>query len=291
MKPFRPVAFLAIGVLASAGVVVVYVLLVRTAWGQTFDELALAQRAGARQEVVRRSSELLRGITEASLAILGAALALIAVLRRRLILAGAVLAAIGGAIVTSEILKHLVFERPQLAAVDTFEHNSYPSGHATIGMSLALATIMVVPHAWRWLASIGAAFVATAFGSAVVTAGWHRPSDTFGAFCVALAWCCLVTAVLLWWRGSDDPQRLQRDRVETAAGWWATSAVAVLIVGVLLAGLLLSVAGAGLAGYRLTFHYVVALAAIDAVGVGMVAIFHLLMRQVSPAPPAGADAP
>lgn len=286
MRTLRPFAFLAFAILAASGVGVVYVVMVRTAWGQAFDELALAERAGAHAEAVRRSSDLLRAITEVSLAALGAGLAAIALVRRRVILAAGMLSALGGAIVTSEILKHVVFERPALSSVDSFDHNSFPSGHATIGMSLALATIVVVPHAARWLASILAAFVAVAFGSAVVTAGWHRPSDTLGAFCVALAWFCLVTAVLLWWRGSDDPVLLARDRVEAAAGWWATSAVSVVILGIVGAGLLVSVAGAGLAGFRLTFHYVAALAVIDVVGVAFVGIFHLLMREVSPAPPA-----
>jgi PAP2 superfamily len=69
---------------------------------------------------------------------------------------------------------------------------SYPSGHATIGTSLALSLILVSSSRWRpWLA-VAAGCLSATFATAVLFAGWHRPSDALGA----LAWSglCMTMA-------------------------------------------------------------------------------------------------
>ena len=70
---------------------------------------------------------------------------------------------------------------------------SWPSGHATGGMSLALCLIVAAPPPWRRrAAALGATFaVAEAF--AVTASGWHYPSDALGGFAVAgaVAWLAL----------------------------------------------------------------------------------------------------
>jgi hypothetical protein len=226
----------------------------------------------------------LRQITTASLAVLAVALASVAVVRRRYRLGAAMLVALGGAVVSAEVLKRWVLTRPDAGDFPGFKANSYPSGHATIGMSLSLATIVVVAHRWRWLAAILAAFVATAFGTAVLTAGWHRPSDTIGAYFLSLAWFSAAIGGLVWWRGTEDPSVLERDRIEEDAGGLVTAIAGTVIAAVLVVATIVSVAGTGVRASQLGRDYAGALVLIDIVGVIVVAVFHLLMRDVSPDP-------
>ncbi|HEY5742130.1 MAG TPA: phosphatase PAP2 family protein [Terrimicrobiaceae bacterium] len=75
-------------------------------------------------------------------------------------------------------------------------NNSYPSGHATVGTSLALSLLLVSPSRWRpWLA-VAAGCLSAAYATGVLFTGWHRPSDALGA----LAWsgfCMSLAAVLV----------------------------------------------------------------------------------------------
>jgi len=86
----------------------------------------------------------------------------------------------------TEILKHSLLERPNLVASFIFD-NSYPSGHTTVGMAVAVAAMLVVPRRLLVPTAIGAGLFGSAFGVAVVAAGWHRPSDAVGAFLVVIA--------------------------------------------------------------------------------------------------------
>jgi hypothetical protein len=81
-----------------------------------------------------------------------------ALVRRRTRLAIAVGLAVTISVLTTEILKSLVLSRPSLDEVAGIAQNSFPSGHATIGISLSLGMIMVAPHRWRWAAMIAAQF-------------------------------------------------------------------------------------------------------------------------------------
>jgi hypothetical protein len=153
-------------------------------------------------------------------------------------------------------------------------------------MSLALGLVVVVAHHWRWLAAIGAAVVATLFGTGVLTTGWHRPSDVLGAFLLSLAWYSLVMAALVRWRGRGDPQRLHADAIEERAGPLLTTLVGALLLAALTVVLVASLEADGLRTVPYSVDYVVATLLIDVVGIVIVAAFHLLMRDVSPDPPA-----
>ena len=131
----------------------------RTTTGQQFDDIAFDGRAVEDPEVTRIANELLHVVTRSTLILLTAAIVLVAFARRRIRLAIAVGAAITGSVVTTELLKHFL-ERPQLDDVDGIAFNSFPSGHATIGMALSLGIVMVAPYRWRWLAMGVAAVVA-----------------------------------------------------------------------------------------------------------------------------------
>jgi membrane-associated phospholipid phosphatase len=73
---------------------------------------------------------------------------------------------------------------------------SWPSGHATASLALALGAAVASPLAYRWLvAGVGLVFAA-AVGLAVILLGWHFPSDVAGGYCVAAAGASLGAAAL-----------------------------------------------------------------------------------------------
>jgi membrane-associated phospholipid phosphatase len=124
---------------------------------------------------------------------------LVALARRRLPVALAVSAILLGANVTTELLKPLLAQ-PRAASLFHGHHPvapaSWPSGHATAAMSLALCFVLAVPARWRpATAALGAAF-AVAVSYSFLTLGWHYPSDVFGGFLVAAAWTLLGIGAL-----------------------------------------------------------------------------------------------
>jgi membrane-associated phospholipid phosphatase len=271
-------------------VLVVYAVFVRTSLGREIDELAYEGRSVVRPRATQATDRLLRSISNSSLAFCGAAFVVVALARRRWRLAGAIVVAIGGSVVTSEVLKDVLW-RPATDPPSSIPFNSYPSGHATVGMALALGLVLVVTHHWRWLASIVAAVIAAAFGTGVLTTGWHRPSDALGAFLVCLAWFSAVSAVLVAWRGRGDSARLRADMIEERANPLVTAAVAVLLLGALAFALLLTLQAGEIRTVPYSFEYVAVCLLIDALGVGVVAVLHLLLRDVALDPPPEARIP
>jgi membrane-associated phospholipid phosphatase len=114
----------------------------------------------------------------------------------RALTVGVLLVATG---LTTQALKHLLAE-PRFAAWlgrwGQIEDASWPSGHSTAAMTLALCAVMVSPPAVRAItALIGGAF-AIGVGYATLALAWHYPSDVVGGFFVAGLWVSLAIAVL-----------------------------------------------------------------------------------------------
>jgi membrane-associated phospholipid phosphatase len=126
-----------------------------------------------------------------------AGVVLVALLRRRPGVALVIALIIFGANVTTELLKPLLAApRPTLPGVSPVDAASWPSGHATAAMSLALCAILAAPARLRpFVAALGAAF-AVAVSYSFLTLAWHYPSDVFGGFLVATIWTLLGAAVL-----------------------------------------------------------------------------------------------
>jgi hypothetical protein len=267
---------LVIAAIAAAVVAVAYVVFVRTHWGQEIDDLAFEARAAVTPQATRRTDRLLNSITHESLAVLGAVLVLVAFAQRRVRLAFVVGGCLAGAILTTEVLKHVLLTRPVYPDVQGWPHNSYPSGHATIGMMLSLGVVMVSTSHTRRLATVLAALVATAFGTAVLASGWHRPSDSIGAYGVALAWFCLGNAVLV----ATDPQRIGAPGAATAddrpPSRWLLVAAAVLAAGFLGFELWRSLDADGLHSVAYVPLYIVSCVVIDVLGVAVVYVFAVL---------------
>jgi membrane-associated phospholipid phosphatase len=112
--------------------------------------------------------------------------------------AAALMVLLGAAFSTDYVLKPLLAEH-RYDAVLTFRQvadASFPSGHATASMALALCAILVAAPRFRpYVAALGALF-AIAVSYAFLTLGWHYPSDVLGGYLVAGAWTGLAVAAL-----------------------------------------------------------------------------------------------
>src|SRR3954447_15094121 len=71
---------------------------------------------------------------------------------------------------------------------------SFPSGHATASMSLALAAVLVAPRAYRPLVSALGVIYTVAVGLALPILIWHYPSDVAGGYLLAGAWSLIALA-------------------------------------------------------------------------------------------------
>jgi membrane-associated phospholipid phosphatase len=182
-------------VVSAVLIAVVYLIAVRTGVGQRFENDVWL---GSHQTAMQRPAQ-----AERALNIIGtwtviaavAAIFLIGVLRRRIVVAFAAAALVGASVGATEVLKD-VLTRPNL--VPGWEEdfgNSYPSGHTTIAMSVMFALILVAPYRFRGLIAFCAAALATEIGALTIIARWHRASDTLGADLVVL--CCASVIVLV----------------------------------------------------------------------------------------------
>ncbi len=170
---------------SAAAVFALYLLVVRTYWGQRLDEHAFVGHDFFASRAAQADS-FLRIVSIGSLVLAIALVAAVAVVRRRPRLALLAASSIAISVFTTEVLKHFLLERPQIVPSLIFD-NSYPSGHTTVGMSVAVAAMLVVPRRLLLPTALGAGVFGSAFGIAVVAAGWHRPSDAVGAFLVVIA--------------------------------------------------------------------------------------------------------
>jgi membrane-associated phospholipid phosphatase len=91
---------------------------------------------------------IVQTVTVSSAALLGGAILFAAMVREQPGLAMAAAAVIAGANVTTQALK-VALERPMLHGVrgPLGDGNIFPSGHATLAMSLALVALLVAPSA------------------------------------------------------------------------------------------------------------------------------------------------
>jgi membrane-associated phospholipid phosphatase len=132
-----------------------------------------------------------------------AGVVLVALLRGRARVAATVGLIMLGANVTTQLLKPLLAQPRAdfLLGHQTVAAASWPSGHATAAMSLALCCVIVAPARRRpYAAALGAAF-AVAVSYSFLELEWHYPSDVFGGFLVAATWTLLGVAAVFYLDG------------------------------------------------------------------------------------------
>lgn len=185
-------SLLALAVLGFWGA---YVALILTTPGQRLENAALrgADRVVWVQDA---ANDVLNLITVRSLAWAVILLAGVGLLRRRPRLSLAAVGLVGLALGITEVCKRVLLPRPPLVtAPDVYMHNSFPSGHTTIAMSVLLALVLVSRYRYRSSTMLIAMLYGLGVGSWTLIAKWHRFSDTIGADVVALGVAC---AASLW---------------------------------------------------------------------------------------------
>ena len=132
-----------------------------------------------------------------------------------------------GANATTQALKVLTAE-PRLASAMTggyVDAASWPGGHATAAMTMALCAAVVVPSRWRPFVLALGGVLTIAVGYSVLVLEWHLPSDVLGAFCVASVWSLLgITAATTLERRRARARPLE---LQAALGPAAAAGVAV----------------------------------------------------------------
>lgn len=233
---------LLVGTLVCAVLLIVgYFVLVATPWGHRFDDQAFFGREALSAKVIDWDYHLLEHVSKKTLLCAAILMIAIGVLRRCTLVGVIASVGFGSAVLGAEFLKktfpwHALIDYDSLLPRE-FKHGTYPSGHATIGTSLALGLLMVASSRWRpWLAVAAGCFSAT-FSTGVLFAGWHRPSDALGA----LAWSgfCMsaAAAIAVRLRGGPRPAIPHASRalfgslglgILVAAGTWYIAAQAAL---------------------------------------------------------------
>ena len=131
----------------------------------------------------------------------------VAIARRRTWRALAVGVVLVGSGATTQILKHL-FAQPRYAAWlygGQVDGASWPSGHGTAVMTVALCAVLVAPPAYRAAVAFAGFCITVTLAYATLGLTWHYPSDVVAGFLVAGLWVSLAIAWLLGVE-ADDPE-------------------------------------------------------------------------------------
>jgi hypothetical protein len=117
----------------------------------------------------------------------------------RALAAGVVLLGSGA---TTQALKHLLAE-PRYAAWlygGQVDGASWPSGHGTAAMTIALCAVLVAPPAYRAAVGLAGFCMTVALAYATLGLTWHYPSDVAAGFLIAGLWTSLA---IVWLHGVE----------------------------------------------------------------------------------------
>ncbi|MGI8573270.1 MAG: phosphatase PAP2 family protein [Solirubrobacteraceae bacterium] len=215
--------------------------------------------------------------------VLVAIIAVVALLRRRPRAAVAIGAIAIGANITTQLLKPLLAEPRAanlLGGVSPLLDASWPSGHATAAMSLALCSVIAAPARWRpTVAAVGALF-AVAVSYSFLTLGWHYPSDVFGGYLVVACWT-LVAVAGVFTLEARRPRRPTRQPGERVSLREALAPAGVAVIGALaLAGLVALLRPHQVLSYaRAHEAFMVGAAAIGLLGLALATGLMLALRR------------
>lgn len=176
-------------------VLALYLVFVRTARGQWVDDASLRGTTIGRGRIIDPVSNILNLVSVTALVLATITVGAIGYLRRRPRLAMLAMLLVVGSNLTTEVLKHLVLNRPLRDAADPLPFNTLPSGHTTVALSVAAAVTLVVPARVRVPVAVVGVLYGGTTGVATLSAGWHRPSDAVTACLVVALWVALVGAL------------------------------------------------------------------------------------------------
>lgn len=222
-----------LAVLAAVAVHTVYLFFVTTVRGQQVEELVLNQSTHGHL-IWSLGRPVLNVVSVAFVALGLAVVVVICFVRRRWALALQVAVLVGGANLTTQLLKDHIYSRPALLPGWIYS-NSLPSGHTTVAASVSVALLIAVPRNFRPVAAVLGAGWTMITGVSTLAGRWHRPSDVIASVLVVMVWALAVCAF-----GSrttrDEPDQTGEKLVSKSAYWISG------ILGVI--GLVFSIAAA-----------------------------------------------
>jgi undecaprenyl-diphosphatase len=122
---------------------------------------------------------------------------------KRQLLAGYLAASAIGGLVLSSLVKGLV-ERPRPPTVGVLLQEStwsYPSGHATSGITvfvaLGLVALVGLNPPWRWWVAAPLFIIGPLIGVSRIVVGVHWPTDVLGGWALGTAWTATVAVAIL----------------------------------------------------------------------------------------------
>jgi membrane-associated phospholipid phosphatase len=195
----RPLVLLALASMSACAAAAVWLVAIFVPRGRAIDAGALQAFSGVARPRLRPSIQGVAHLADPTpFVIAGVLILAIALLRRRPAMAVVVAAILAAANLMTQFLKPALADPRiiDLHGTDSKYLGSWPSGHSTAAMSLALCCVLVVGPRLRPLAAVLGAGVAIAIGYALVVLGWHLPSDVLGGYLVAATFALLGAAAL-----------------------------------------------------------------------------------------------
>ena len=230
--PVVPLLVALVGLLALA---VVGLLALATPGGHLRDAAMLHGFAGLDRPRIHGLVAALASLADpAPYLAVGLALIVVAVRRRRPWRAGAVAALLVVTGASTQVVKHLLAQPRFEAWLETHQVGaaSWPSGHSTAAMTLALCAVLVAPAALRPLVAVVGGAFAAGVGYAVLVLAWHFPSDVLGGFLMAGTWTALAVAAL---RVVEPSEEAAEPRRGLEPGLGLGVAAAAVLAGVVVA--------------------------------------------------------
>ncbi|MFT3971101.1 MAG: phosphatase PAP2 family protein [Micropruina sp.] len=223
---------------ALSGVLVVLIwwAFVTRYHGQALEALALQGSHIGAWRIDAQADRLLSTVSVPMVAAILLTVLVIGILRGRWVAGVAAAVAVGGANVTTQVLKYRVFERDDLLRLGGWNGtNTLPSGHTTVAAAALVGLLLVVPPTLRSLTAVVGTLAVCAYGLATLVNQWHRPADVWAAILVSCGWGYLAVAAI---RLAERHGKLRDVR-------HSPSAASVLLVALGICGVTLAIA----AGY------------------------------------------
>jgi len=190
---------LAVAVVLSCatGVWALWRVFVVSAPGRRLDQLGMVGAQRGRTRLWQYAEHVLEPVSVLYGAVALVVVVSIAVMRRRFWLALQAALLLGGAVATTQVLKRLVLDRPDLGDIAHYGHNTLPSGHTTAAAATSAALLFVVGPRWRPAVAVLGAVYTVLIGWSTLIGQWHRPADVMAAVLVVTAWFALACLLMV----------------------------------------------------------------------------------------------
>jgi membrane-associated phospholipid phosphatase len=184
---------------------------------------------------------------------------------------------------TTELLKPLLAVPRDPGPFGALDNATWPSGHATAAMSLALCSVIAAPARWRPAVAASMAAFAIAVSYSFLELAWHYPSDVLGGFLVAATWTLLGVAGLSVFesrRAGGLPEVIPARGPSFSVGEALAPAGVVMAVAAVLAGLVVLTHPHEVLGYvRDHEAFVIGATAIGALGMLLASSLAMMLRR------------